>query len=265
MKIGAHCPINKGFSKAIEHILKAGGNTLQIFSGNPRSWYKKPLDPDEMEAFHEKRHSENIAPLVIHANYLINLGTSDAILWKKSVESLIQEIERSDMLRADYLVIHAGTNPDRDTGVKKHIEAIKRVSVVDRKVKLLVENSAGQGNSLLFDLDILEELIRESYPGDTGLCIDTAHAFQAGYTPESLIGKGLAEYVNVIHINDSMTPMGSRVDRHQHIGRGKIGKSGFHKILSNPAWKDLPFILETPWKGGMDKRNINLLKSLCVS
>ncbi|MFH1416416.1 MAG: deoxyribonuclease IV [Elusimicrobiota bacterium] len=262
MKTGAHCPINKGFTKAVDHILKAGGNTLQIFSGNPRAWKKKPIEQEEAEAFYEKRRKEKVTPLVIHASYMVNMGTSDEILWKRSVAALEDEILRSDILRADYLVVHAGTNPDRDAGLKRHIEAVKQASDTDKKVKLLIENSAGQGNSLLSDLDSLAELVRKSYPSGTGLCIDTAHAFQAGYSPEALIKNRSAAYAEIIHANDSKTPMGSRVDRHEHIGQGKIGKTGFRKILNNPAWKDLPFILETPWEDGMDKKNIKQLKAL---
>lgn len=264
MRIGIHCPISGGYIKAVDYLQSAGGNTMQIFSGNPRGWARP--DPSNITAdeFYTLRKEKNIAPLVIHAPYLINLASPSTDIHEKSATSLAHELVISDKLKADYLVLHPGsyTTSSKEEGTEKIIKTLNEIlNDINPKTELLLENTAGQGSSIGSDFDELLAM-KKALNNRINFCIDTAHAFEAGYSIDEILNHKISDFIKVVHINDSKTPLGSHKDRHHHIGEGMIGIDNFKKLINHPAWKDKPFILETPWDEGYDKKNIALLKSL---
>jgi len=253
-----------------------GCDTLQFFTRNPRGWRYAPLDPREVEAFRFKAREMDLHPLVVHMPYLPNLASDDELLYHKSVESLKVEMERCKVLGVDYLVTHVGKTKGKSR--KKGMERVAQALMEALKLSdplILLENTAGQGSELGFRVEELGEIV--SMVGEDprlGVCIDTAHAFQAGYpihTPDGLEGfldevsrwVGLGR-LHLLHLNDSRTPLGSRVDRHWHIGEGGIGLEGFKGIIRHPVLKDLPAIMETPWSPQWDRRNMARARALAA-
>ncbi|MFW6134562.1 MAG: deoxyribonuclease IV [Elusimicrobiota bacterium] len=264
MRIGVHCPISDGFKKSIQYILEVGGNTIQIFSGNPRGWDKNTISNIEAGTFKTLREEHNIYPLIVHAPYLINIASPNEKIRKKSIKALKNETKRCDILNADYLILHPGNflNSTLDKGIENHINSLNQIFKQNNfKVNLLIENTPGQGTSIGANLDNLL-YIRDKLIKKIDFCLDTAHGFQAGYKPIELVTHKISKYAKVIHINDSKTSLGSRKDLHQHIGKGKIGIKGFKLMINYPDWRNIPFILETPWNTEMDKKNIDLIKKL---
>lgn len=264
IRIGIHASVSKGYNHSVKYILHIGANTMQIFSGNPRGWHRKPLNIEKVNNFKRLRSRNNIRPLIIHAPYLINIASDKPVLLKKSLNALLTEFTRASELSADYLVLHPGSigSSTIKTGIKRVISSIRYVlDKTSNTTKFLLENTAGQKNSIGNNLNDLL-FIREQLNNRIGFCIDTAHAFQAGYRPDLLISHEASKYAKVIHINDSKTFLGSHSDRHEHIGIGKIGIKGFRAYINNRAWKNNAFILETPWDDKKDKKNIKILKSL---
>jgi len=276
LRFGFHCSIAGGLSKALDRAKNLGCDTLQFFTRNPRGWSYASLDPKEVKAFRLKARHMDLYPLVVHMPYLPNLASDDGLLYQKSLESLKVEMKRCKLLGVDYLVTHVGKTKGR--GRKKGME---RVAWALREVLelpgplILLENTAGQGSELGFRMEELGEIF--SMVGEDsrlGICIDTAHAFQAGYpihTPDGLEGflsevsqwVGL-ERLRLLHLNDSKTPLGSRVDRHWHIGEGYIGLEGFKGIIRHPILRDLPAIMETPWSPQWDRRNMARVRALAA-
>ncbi|MBN2406564.1 MAG: deoxyribonuclease IV [Elusimicrobia bacterium] len=264
MRVGIHCPVSGGYIKAVDFLIDAGGNAMQIFSGNPRSWKKTPINPDRADEFHRYRTAKGISPLVIHASYLLNIASPDRAVRDKSVAGLSQEMERAAALRADYLVLHPGYSPDKAAGIKNTVNSLKKtLKYSGSGPRILLENTAGQKNAVGSDLDGLIP-VAEEFEGIAGICIDTAHAFQAGYTMKELSGHEIARYTHLVHINDSRSPRGSGLDRHDHIGKGRIGLKNFRTLIRSKQWKDMPYILETPLARGMDRRNLMAVRSLGI-
>ncbi|MFC2048719.1 deoxyribonuclease IV [Elusimicrobiota bacterium] len=263
MRIGAHCPISGGFLTSLDYLKNVDGNTLQIFSGSPRMWFKPPIDESEASQYTSARMKMGYSPLIIHASYLINIASPKEDLWRKSLDALHAEIKRADVLSADYLVLHPGsyTTFSKEDGMESIIKALNGLAEIEHSVKLLLENTAGTGHSmghLLDDLINIKSETRES----VAFCLDTAHAFGAGYTPEDMLKHPLALNVEVIHINDSLVEFNSRKDRHAHIGQGQIGLNGLRTIVNHKEWADKPFIIETPWENDQNRLSIARLKSL---
>ena len=253
----------------MERAAELGCNAFQIFSRNPREWEALALDPADAEEFKKRRKEKKISPVVVHIPYLINLCSGDEALWRRSVDAYIEDIKRADMLGADYFVTHLGSPKEkgRDYGVERFskgmIEAISRVqsrlSGTKPKLMILLENTAGGGNSIGSKFEDIAEIIKnvKAKSGfDVGMCLDTAHTFEAGFDDKTKAGLeatlknidstvGL-DKIKVIHFNDSMSDMGSHNDRHWHIGKGKIGAEGMKRIVNHPKLKDCAFILETP-------------------
>ncbi|MGM0441324.1 MAG: deoxyribonuclease IV [Elusimicrobiota bacterium] len=264
MRIGAHCSISGGLYRSVERIIKAGGNTLQIFSGNPRGWKKSGLDQEDIKKFINLRKEKDIYPLVIHTPYLINIASPKKNLREKSIDALRVELKRASRLKADFLVHHPGNcgKESRKKGIQRVIQSLRKIFKSQTYyTQLLLENTAGQGNALGVDFDNLLK-IRKSLNNRVNFCIDTAHAYQAGYTMDAILNHKIQKFTRVIHINDSKKEIGQNIDRHAHIGRGTIGLENFKKILNYPGWKNNPFILETPKENNMDVKNINTLKKL---
>ncbi|HLI30793.1 MAG TPA: deoxyribonuclease IV [Terriglobia bacterium] len=278
MKVGVHTSIAGGLENAAHHAAKIGCDAFQMFSANPRGWRNAAPAPEEYEKFRAARQSYGLAPVVVHANYLVNLAATDEVIRGKSVAAFRKEIERALALGADYLVVHPGsakgTTPAQ--AIAQCISSLRRAA--DR-IKLdgltvLIENTAGQGSVIGRTFDEVAEIVAgaaEELP--VGACIDTAHCFAAGYpvhTPEGLkevVGRidstvGL-DRLRVIHANDSKSAFGSHSDRHEHIGKGKIGTEAFARIVRHPKLRAVPFICETPLdKPGDDKRNLQMMRKL---
>ncbi len=273
MRIGAHTSSSPSLENAALHAHEVGGNTLQIFTGSPRTWAASPPKPDQVVKFLAARERLDLQPLVIHDNYLINMASLDDAIRSKSIAAYRGEVERAITLDADYLVAHPGSYKDQtvETAIailtRSMIAAVKGLK--SKKLTLLLENTAGQGSALGSRFEELVEIRRRvasKVDFEIGYCIDTAHAFAAGLRNLSKeIESGLGvDRVPVFHVNDSKTPFGSRVDRHEHIGQGYIGEEAFRRILTHPKLRDKAFILETPVdQEGDDARNIATLKRLC--
>ena len=249
-----------------------------MFSANPRGWRAVELSAAAREAFRQARAGFALAPLAIHANYLINLASAEPVIRALSVAALRLEFERATALGADYVVLHPGCAKDgeRATACRTVVDSLERAARGLRLdgVRLLLENTAGQGTSLGADLEELAEIlagVERVMPA--GVCLDTAHLLAAGYPVHTARGLretvrkieasvGLAN-VRLIHANDSKTLLGSHVDRHEHIGRGAIGRDGFRRIVRHPKLRQVPFICETPIdRPGDDRRNIRMMRSL---
>lgn len=257
-----------------------GANTFQIFTASPRMWRSRPLTLKEAAALKDARRELDLAPLVVHDNYLINLAAADEDLRRKSVEAFREELKRSLLVEADYLVFHPGSyrGLTLEEGLRRVAESIGEAAdgLSSRRLTLLVENTAGSGQALgsrFEELAELRRLVEGRINFRVGFCLDTAHCLAAGYDVASEAGLeetleeaervlGLAN-VPVIHTNDSKAPLGSRVDRHEHIGQGQIGMAGFRRILNHPKLREKAFILETPVdRDGDDRRNLRRLKRL---
>ena len=281
MRIGIHTSIAGTLENAALRAVELGANTFQIFSASPRMWRAGPAKPGQIERLKAVREKHDLAPLVIHDGYLINLAALDPVTRARSIAAFRGEIERAIAIGAEYLVAHPGSY--RGQTLERGIEAVAKGLIQaarglkSRRLAILLENTAGSGaqiGSLFEELAELRDLARRGLGFRIGFCLDTAHALAAGYDVAS--AKGLRETVKqierilglenlpVIHANDSKAPLGSRVDRHQHIGQGYIGLEGFRRILNHPKLRAKAFILETPVdKEDDDRRNVEALKSLC--
>ena len=287
VRIGIHTSIAGSYLNALESARKLGCNALQIFSASPRMWQGGPARIPELDAaaFRARREELRLGPLVIHANYLINLAAAQPMLRTRSIQAFHDEIVRAVALGADFLVVHPGARGE--SGVAQAIltiidsvkQAAKRVPL--GRLKILMENTAGMGTAIGSRLEEVGEIVAgllRDLPA--GACLDTAHLFAAGYDIKS--EKGLAstieqientvavENVPVFHVNDSKIPLGGRVDRHEHIGKGKIGKEAFARILQHPRLSapaeglaGRAFLAETPIDDpGDDRRNVAMLWEL---
>src|ERR1700729_3513792 len=278
-RIGIHTSIADDLSGALEIAHGLGANALQIFSSSPRVWVRGPSRISEADAtrFRDRREVLGLGPLVIHDNYLINLASPNPVLRTRSVQAFHQEIVRAIALGADFLVAHPGSGRESTPlaavaaiaqGLKQAARGLKLGDL-----KILLENTAGQGTSIGSRFEELRAII-DATPGlPLGICIDTAHTFAAGWdlrTAEGLEATLQAldrtvglDRVYVVHVNDSKTHVGSRVDRHEHIGQGKIGLEAFGRILNHSLLAGRAFILETPIdKPGDDRRNVAALWKL---
>lgn len=279
MLIGAHLSVAGGVDKAFKRAVDLNCTALQIFTKSNRQWKAKPIKPEELERYHQLQAETGIRPVVCHASYLLNLGTPDDALWNKSIDALVIELERCELLKIPHLVIHPGAH------VKSGSEAgLARVSagldivherLPDVQVKVALENTAGQGTTLgstFEELDQIIETCRQSERLD--VCFDTCHALASGYefrsleTYEAMLDEfdrviGL-DRLAVIHVNDSEKELGSRVDRHAHIGEGCIGLEPFGYFLNDSRLKEVPFLLETPVNKDPEdnERNLAALREL---
>jgi deoxyribonuclease IV len=279
IRIGIHTSISGDIVGALDIAHGLGANALQIFSSSPRIWGhgSSRIAETDSARFRQRRAELQLGPLVIHGNYLINLASPNPVLRTRSVQGFHQEIVRAMALGADYLVIHPGSGLGASLessiaavaqGLKQAIRGLKLGDL-----RILLENTAGQGNTLGSRFEELKAIMNACPELPVGVCIDTAHTFAAGWsihTEEGLQGVlrdidriiGL-DRVLVVHVNDSKTPLGSRVDRHENIGKGHIGLKAFGRILNHPLLARCAFILETPIdKPGDDKRNVAALWKL---
>ena len=281
MRIGIHTFISGSLEKAALTAARIGANTFQIFSASPRMWRAGVPDPTDIRRLRAAREKHDLRPLAVHDNYLINLASCDEELRAKSVDAFRGELQRSLAIGAEYVVAHPGNC--KGHGVEMGIYTFCRslgeaAKGLDTKgLRMLIENTAGSGNALgsrFEELAVMRQFSANFTDLQIGFCIDTCHCLAAGY--DVATPAGLAETVGlldeilgldnipVFHANDSKTPLGSHVDRHEHIGEGYIGKEGFRRILSHPKLRGKAFIAETPYDNeGDDLRNVKILNSLC--
>ena len=282
LRIGIHTSIAGDIVQALDIAHRIGANAVQIFSSSPRMWVRPQggsrIASADATRFIERRAALGLGPVVIHSNYLINLASPERVLRTRSMQAFHDEIVRAMSLNADFLVIHPGSTRggDRRSGVSMIAEGLRQAVRGLRfsgNLRILLENTSGQGSSIGGYFQELQAII-EACPGiPLGVCIDVAHLFQFGHdlrTAEGLeavmqkieTNLGLHQ-VYLVHANDSKTPLGSKIDRHDHIGKGKIGLEAFERIMTHPLLKGRPFILETPIeKAGDDARNVATLWKL---
>lgn len=277
VKIGIHTSIAGKLENAIEIAHQLGCDTFQIFSSSPRLWKAPALNPVEAQSFRHRRAERGLSPFVIHDNYLINLASPSPLIRSRSIQAFHLELRRALALGADYLVAHPGSpmRSERRQAIRSVAHSLREATraLALNGLQILIENTAGQGDSLGSRLEELRDILEAASDLPIGVCWDTAHAFASGYdlrTPEGLEAtlwetERLIGWprIPVIHVNDSKAPLGSRVDRHQHIGRGRIGREAFRRLLSHPALAGKSFILETPIdRKGDDQRNLRTLRKL---
>ncbi len=267
IRLGVHVSISGCLSKSIDNALDIGCSAFQIFTRSPRQWKTKNIPIEESELFKNKlkESSINSDSIVVHMPYLPNLSAPESDMYQKSLEVFEDEINRCNLLQIPHLVIHLGSHLGKGSknGISQLINAcnivLNNYSDLNSKkntVKILLENSAGQKNSIGSSIDEIAEILDELNSRIFGLCLDTCHAFAAGYdlsTENGIIelldimaNKIGLDRVKVIHLNDSKGKLGSNLDRHYHIGIGKIGEEGFKFLLNNKKVSHIPFILETP-------------------
>lgn len=258
-KIGAHVSIQGSFSKALEREKGVGGNCGQIFIKSPRSWNMPNISEEEAEEFSQNYEASGMKPFMVHSTYLINLATPKEDLFNKSIECLRGEIRRTDRLELPYITFHPGshTGSGEQKGLKKIIKGLDKLKDTLKEVdtQLLLENTAGKGTTLGYSMEQLEEMIKGTKTPDIGVCLDTAHAFGAGYdfrtekgineTVEKIEKAFGIEKIKMIHLNDSKAPLGSKKDQHAHGTNGEMGKKGIGNIVNHKAFRDIPMIRET--------------------
>ncbi len=280
MKFGCHVSIAGKVHLAIDRAIARGCETMQIFSGSPRNWRVTKLDSRDIEIFNLKWAKSEMNPLILHAPYLVNLGSPVREIHEKSIRAMIAAIERAGELGAAYFVFHVGSHggAGREIGLRRVGEALEKILwETPSGVVVLLENTAGAGFALGSTFQEIRFLLKQlRWSERIGLCLDISHAYAAGYDVSTK--RGLEESVSqlekaigldrlkVIHANDSRVSLGSRIDRHENIGEGFIGLSGFRRMVNHPSFADLPFILETPRMNPEDDaRNLSIIKGLARS
>ncbi len=279
MRFGAHTSTSGGLHKALERTERIGGEICQIFVKNNMQWFGKPFLPDAVSQFESHPLRRQLHRIFGHTGYLINLGAAPSANRDNSIRSLIQEIEFATQIGLPFLVLHPGAHlgQGEEAGLGRVVEGLNEVfrSTRPSSVRIALENTAGQGTCLgcqLAHLGAIYEAVDS--PDRLGVCLDTAHFFAAGYdirTPggwnaaigelDSMVG---LEQILAFHLNDSKTDLGSRVDRHAHIGQGKIGREAFRHIVNDARFRDHPGCLETPKSDDLheDIENLAILRSL---
>jgi deoxyribonuclease-4 len=277
LRVGAHMSIAGAIYESVNRAVSYGCDCMQIFSRSPRSWRAKVLSDADADEFRRRRQNAGLDPVAVHIPYLVNLGTPDAELHARSIREFAADLDRAAKIGADYFVSHVGSHKGagEKRGLRQITSALRRI-LQDRPndILVLLENTAGSANSLGHTFQQLQAIIAAvNLPGRLGICLDTAHAFAAGYDVSTHDGLARTldeldqwvgvEHLKIIHANDSKTALGSRSDRHEHIGRGHIGLEGFRTIVNHPLLRGLPFILETPDdKLGGFEVDLQVLRSL---
>lgn len=275
-KIGVHLSIAGGMYRAIELAKELKISSMQIFLKNTNQWHGKTYTDTDIRKFLEAKSGSPDLAIFAHAGYLINLaGIGDT--YKKSIQALLDELHRAELLGIEYLVLHPGNHGNRgiDEGIERIADSLNLVFKHHPKTKILLENTAGQGTSIGHRFEELRSIIdRLSNQNMVGICLDTCHIFAAGYdiskknSYESVISE-FSDIIGInrlklIHLNDSQRECGSRVDRHESIGEGLIGTAAFRRIVNDPRLKNIPMVLETPKSDDdtADRANLKKIRSL---
>lgn len=261
MLLGVHVSAAGKVYQALDRAAELKCNTMQIFSRSPQNWRERFLNAEDVAEFKLRQARLKIKPVFIHVSYLINLASPVPGLYKASVKAYIEDIIEAGRLGADYLVTHMGSHKDTSeaAGLKRFTRALNAVLARTKKLKvgILLENTSGAGSWLGYKFSHQRRIIEGlKDKARVGLCLDTAHAYLAGYdlSTKSRLEACLDEIerevgvgrIKLIHLNDARGKLGCRQDRHEHIGKGGIGLEGMRRIINHPALRDKPFILETP-------------------
>jgi deoxyribonuclease-4 len=277
--LGAHMSSAGGADKAIDRALAVGCTAMQLFVKNNMQWFAPPFAEKEIHAFLDHPRRVELRSVFAHSGYLINLAATSAEFHEKSLRSLREELVRADQIGMPFLVLHPGAHMSAgvEVGLKKVVASLDEIFAAIPKIKTRValETTAGQGSGLghtFEELAFILENVRE--PERLCVCVDTAHLFAAGYDIGTAVGakKVFAQFdktigldrLAAIHVNDSKVGLGSRVDRHEHIGKGKIGIEAFRFVMNEPRFSKIPKVLETP-KGkdcAEDVENMATLRAL---
>jgi len=271
--IGAHMSIRGGASMAIERARSIGCTAMQVFVKNNMQWFAKPLTREEIRAFLNHVQRGELLSVFGHANYLINLAATNPQFHTNSIRALAEELVRADQLELPFLVLHPGAHlgAGEEAGLKKIVDSVDEVfrKIPKVKTKIALEITAGQGSCIGHRFEHLAHIIANVRElNRLRVCLDTAHLFAAGYEigSESGVKKTFHEFDRVIgpdrlvaiHVNDSKTGRGSRVDRHEHIGKGQIGLDAFRFIMRSPRFSKIPKVLETPKGNDLAEDVVNL-------
>jgi len=282
LRLGIHTSVAGSLENSALKAAELGANTFQIFSSSPRMWRASVPERDGIKRLRAARERFDLHPLAIHANYLINLASIDPVIRGKSIEGFRGELERAQAIGAEYVVLHPGSYQGRtvEEGMASLVSGLRESTTGMRRnpVMVLLENTAGAGcqiGSRFEELRAIRDMAANEASLEIGYCLDTCHLYAAGFNIARMAGLhamlsqaeetlGLA-HVRLIHANDSKGGLGSKLDRHAHIGAGKIGRAGFRRILTDRRLRQKPFILETPVdEPGDDRRNLDMLKSLAL-
>ncbi len=261
VQIGSHVSISGSIANAITNASERECSAFQVFTSNPRGWHAKDLTDDDITNYRNNLSQSNIDRFatVAHMPYLPNLSSPEISVYEKSIHTMIREVERCDKLGIPYLVTHLGSHKGtgEDKGIQRLVGALTEVAKTNKDVTILLENTAGQKNSVGSDFTQLAEIFFGLKPASRfGICIDTCHAFAAGYDLrneknvkdvfekfDSEIG---LKHIKIIHLNDSKGELGCHLDRHEHIGLGHIGEAGLSQVVKLANKNKIPIILETP-------------------
>ncbi|MCR4398361.1 MAG: deoxyribonuclease IV [Firmicutes bacterium] len=276
MKLGAHVSIGRGFAAAAAEAVALGCEAMQVFSRSPRGGKAKPIAEEDVSLMKGSLESAGIRPLAVHVPYYVNLCSPDPRTYEYSVQVLLEDVERAAALGASFLVVHPGHgDAGESSGLQRLATALRRACLsAAGGERILIENTSGQGHEVGADLDEVARILEMvGVPDRTGVCIDTCHALAWGYDLGS--DRAVSEFVReidravglhrvfLVHLNDSKWAMGSRRDRHEHIGRGAIGLAGFKAIVNHEAFRGLPGVIETPVEDDRSNAaNLEVLRGL---
>ncbi|MFM7080231.1 MAG: deoxyribonuclease IV [Bacteroidota bacterium] len=272
--LGVHCSVSGGLENAFDEAKTLDTDVMQIFTRNQRQWSAKPIGPDEASTFLKKKRTSNIKVAFSHCSYLINLAAESDDTRNKSIEALCLEVDRCTTLGLDYCVLHPGAAGTQsfDLAIKKIADGLKHVLNHSNGsgVMILLENTAGQGTSVGGPFENLRQIRDLTESNRIGYCFDTCHAYAAGHDISTEEGcmKTFDSFDNILglenlkafHLNDSKGDLGSKLDRHEHIGKGKLGVTPFKYIMNR--FKEIPKVIETEKEGDWDVVNLELLRSL---
>jgi len=277
--LGAHMSISGGLDLALSRVREIGGEALQIYTKNQRQWQSPPLTEEAVDRFRIRRQESGSMPVAVHDAYLINLASPDPVTLRQSVTAFSDELKRASRLGISFLIAHPGSHLGKgvSAGIKGFVNHLDRAIILAevRDVTVLLEITAGQGTNLGSSFEEIGSMIgRSRFSSQLGVCFDSCHAFAAGYdlrtteTYSATFGSferviGL-DRLKFFHLNDSKHSLGSRVDRHEHIGQGKMGFEPFRMLLNDPRFRHHPMVLETPKGKDLrnDRRNLKILHSL---
>jgi len=277
--LGAHMSISGGLHLAFDRLKEVQGNALQIFTKNERQWKATDIRPEAATLFLQSWRYAGAIPVAAHDTYLINLAATDEVILEKSVVAFAEELRRAELLGIPFLITHPGSHLGLgiEAGLRRLVKNLDRAIEISRAcaVSVLIETTAGQGTNLGSSFEEIAFILGDSSNRERlGVCFDTCHTFAAGYDlrDEDAYHKTFRAFDDIIglqhlkffHLNDSKKGLGSRVDRHEHIGKGCIGLQGFRLLLNDPRFKDHPMVLETPKGKDLehDKENLRTLRAL---
>ena len=280
MLIGAHVSAAGGVEKSVKRALDIDAECIQIFASSPRTWKFKPIAGENASKFRAAASEASLGPTVLHASYLVAIGSSDPALVERSVQSLINHLQASEQLGALGLIFHPASHKGRgyDAIFDQFVSNVQAVlEAAPGESLLMLETSAGSGDHVGSKFEELGKLIKAVDSPRVAVCLDTQHVWAAGYNIVDKDGLDATmdefdrdiglELLRSVHANDSMRELGSSVDRHDNIGDGQIGEAGFVNVMSHPAFQDVPFYLEVPGvdKSGPDRPNVEALKRIRAS